>query len=387
MRGGAAIVGREKARPRSRSAPNDFLGRKEFAMARSKFTTDDLGAALEAGVIDAEAHRRLAHFLAERGSAGEGAPRFDVVNVLWYMGALIVMGAMSLFSTTAFGLWGPRALMITSLAYGVGFATAGGWLWRRRGLRTPAGLLVTCAVSMAPLFVFALQLLGGHDPTEAVPYHDFYVWVRAGWLPMELGTIAAALLALAFFPFPFLTMIIAFTLWFMSMDLTPWLVGRESFTFEQRANVSLAFGAVVIAVAWLVDLQRWRGGDFAFWLHLSGLLAFWGGLTAQHSGDEIGKALYCAINLGLLLLSLVLMRRAYAVFGAFGVTLYLGHLASEVFKDSILFPFALSGIGVAVIAAGLLFHRHGPRLGAVIGAALPEFVRGLRPAHARESAR
>ncbi|WP_036294790.1 hypothetical protein [Methylosinus sp. PW1] len=356
-------------------------------MARSKFTTDDLGAALEAGVIDAEAHRRLAHFLAERGSAGEGAPRFDVVNVLWYMGALIVMGAMSLFSTTAFGLWGPRALMITSLAYGVGFATAGGWLWRRRGLRTPAGLLVTCAVSMAPLFVFALQLLGGHDPTEAVPYHDFYVWVRAGWLPMELGTIAAALLALAFFPFPFLTMIIAFTLWFMSMDLTPWLVGRESFTFEQRANVSLAFGAVVIAVAWLVDLQRWRGGDFAFWLHLSGLLAFWGGLTAQHSGDEIGKALYCAINLGLLLLSLVLMRRAYAVFGAFGVTLYLGHLASEVFKDSILFPFALSGIGVAVIAAGLLFHRHGPRLGAVIGAALPEFVRGLRPAHARESAR
>lgn len=355
-------------------------------MARSKFTTEDLGAALEAGVIDAAAHERLAHFLAERGAAAETAPRFDVVNVLWHTGALIVIGAMSLFSTTAFGLWGPGALMLTAVAYGLVFAVAGAWLWRRRGLRTPAGLLVTCAVSMAPLFIFALQLHGGHDPGEPAPYHDFYVWVRSSWLPMELGTIAAALAALVFFPFPFLTTIIAFALWLMSMDLTPWLGGKEQFTFEQRANVSLAFGALVMAVAWLVDLRRWRGGDFAFWLHLSGLLAFWGGLTAQHSGDEIGKAMYCAINLGLLLLSLALMRRAYAVFGAFGVTLYLGYLASEVFKDSILFPFALSGIGVMVIAAGLLFHRYGPRLGAAIGAALPEYVRGLRPAHAREGA-
>jgi hypothetical protein len=36
---------------------------------------------------------------------------------------------------------------------------------------------------------------------------------------------------------------------------------------------------------------------------------------------------------------------AYAVFGAFGITLYLGHLADVVFKDSLFFPFALSLIG------------------------------------------
>jgi hypothetical protein len=48
---------------------------------------------------------------------------------------------------------------------------------------------------------------------------------------------------------------------------------------------------------------------------------------------------------------------AYAVFGAFGITLYLGHLADVVFKDSLLFPFALSMIGIAVIAVGLLYYR------------------------------
>jgi len=35
------------------------------------------------------------------------------------------------------------------------FLAAGSWLWRR-GLHTPGGLLVTCAVGMAPLAIYAL---------------------------------------------------------------------------------------------------------------------------------------------------------------------------------------------------------------------------------------
>jgi hypothetical protein len=38
---------------------------------------------------------------------------------------------------------------------------------------------------------------------------------------MEVGTVAAGLVALRYFRFPFLTAPIAFALWFMSMDLTP----------------------------------------------------------------------------------------------------------------------------------------------------------------------
>jgi hypothetical protein len=355
-----------------------------------RFTIDDIAAARDAGAIDAPAYDRLTQFLASRrASAGEAtaqAPRYDFVNLLWYAGALIVLGAMGMFSTTAFGLWGDKALLVTAVVYAVVFAFAGAYLWRRRGLRTPGGLLIACAVGMAPLGIFALQSMFGVNPAgEARPYGDFYVWIKSSWLPMELGTIAAASVALLAFPFPFLVMIIAFSLWFMSMDVTPWLMGVEEFTWDQRATVSMYFGLAVLAVAWLVDLKRWRNGDFAFWLHLFGLMAFWGGLTAQHSGDELGKALYCAINIGLIFLSLFLMRRAYAVFGAIGVTTYLGYLASSVFKDSILFPFALSGIGVLLIVFGLLFHRYGAAIAETIGELTPPALRGLRPAHARET--
>lgn len=355
-------------------------------MTSPRLDLNDLVAARMAGVIDGETFERLAAFLAaQRGTSSAPAPRYDMVNLLWYAGALIVLGAMGMFSTTAFGLWGEKALLATAFVYGVVFALAGAYLWRRPDLRTPGGLLITCAVGMAPLAIFALQAMYGHSPIDAPGgYKDFYVWIKSSWLPMEIGTITVALLALAFFPFPFLVMIISFALWFMSMDLTPWLLQIENFTWDQRANVSVMFGALMLAVAWLVDLKRWKSGDFAFWLHLFGLMAFWGGLTAQHSGEEFGKAVYCAVNVGLVFLSLFLMRRAYAVFGAVGVTLYLGHLADEVFKNSILFPFALSAIGVMLIAFGLLFHRYGKAIGEMLSELLPAHLQGFRPAHVRE---
>jgi len=356
-------------------------------MARQNLDSD-LRDALASGVIDAATFERLSLFLDERRKAvaaeATGIARFDFVNVLWYLGALIVLGAMGLFSTNAFGMWGAKALIATAVVYAAFFTAAGAWLWRKRGLRTPGGLLIVCAVGMAPLLIFAIQSLYGHEPGIEQNYHDFYVWIRSSWLPMEVGTIFAALLALAFFPFPFLVMIIAFALWFMSMDLTPWLLDAENFTWRQRANVSMLFGVAMLVAAWLIDLKRWKGGDFAYWLHLFGLMAFWGGLTAQHSEDEFGKAIYCFVNVALIFLGLFLMRRAYAVFGGVGVSLYLGHLAAEVFKDSILFPFALSGIGVLVIGAGLLFHRYGHKLEALFSRILPASLSEWRPVHARE---
>jgi hypothetical protein len=88
------------------------------------------------------------------------------------------------------------------------------------------------------------------------------------------------------------------------------------------------------------------------------------------------------LNVGLLVLAVILTRRTYAVFGAFGVCLHLGHLADVVFKDSLLFPFALSLIGIAVIAAGLFYHRKERAIAAWLFAHLPAALLRLRSASA-----
>ena len=108
-------------------------------------------------------------------------------------------------------------------------------------------------------------------------------------------------------------------------------------------------------------------------------------MSSTSGGSAFDKALYCAMNVGLLFLAVFLGRRVYAVFGVIGIAFYLGDLANKVFKDSLLFPFALSLIGVAVIAAGLYFHRHQAAIGAWLEARLPDAVKRLRPLHMRSS--
>jgi hypothetical protein len=348
---------------------------------------DDLRDAAKAGVISAADLERLVTFLAKRQPAmpADATPivKFDAAHLLWYAGALIVIGAMGIFSTVAFSQIGGRALTVCAVIYAAVFTLAGHHLWHRKNLQTPGGLLIAVAVSMAPLAVYGIQDELGWWSKFGKPgtVQDFYVWIKGSWIFMEIATVIAGVIALRFYRFPFIVAIIAVALWFMSMDLTPWVFGTARFDWEMQRKVSIWFGLGVIILAWISDYRE-RGGDFAFWLHLFGLMAFWGGITATESSSEAAKALYCLLNIGLLLLAVILMRRAYAVFGALGVCIYLGHLADVVFKDSLLFPFALSLIGIAVIAVGLIYHRKQETIAKWLTAHLPGAVLRLRPAHA-----
>ena len=339
-----------------------------------------LRRAIEEGVIDAAQGEALWRFLAAQ-TPSPPASRFDMAHLLWYAGALIVIGAMGLFSTLAFAQWGGTALTITAILYALLFTGIGHGLWRRE-LKTPGGLCIAIAVTMAPLFVFGIQeSLGLWSQGDPGNYRDFYRWIKASWLPMELATIAAGVAALFFYRFPFLMAPIAVSLWFMSMDLTPWFFGEDWHSWDQRRLVSLWFGLGMIGMAWWVDVKA--GSDFAFWLHLFGLLAFWGGLSLMNSDSELGKAIYALINVVLLVASVFLQRRAYAAFGAMGVAGYLGYLSGQVFQDWLLYPFALSLVGLLILGAGVLYYRHQDKIEEGLRSSLPEWLKRLRPAHAR----
>jgi hypothetical protein len=351
------------------------------------FTETDLRAAAAAGALDTAQLARLLDFLHRRSATLPAttrppSPQFDVAHLLWYAGALIVMTAMGLFSTLAFSQMGGEALAVTALVYAAGFAAAGHYLWHGKGLRTPGGLLIAIAVSMAPLAVYgvqdALDLWGQFGKPGTV--QGFYVWIKGSWIFMEVAAILAAVIALRFYPFPFIVVIAGVALWFMSMDLAPWIAGTDHADWETRRRVSLWFGLGTLVIAWAVDWLR--RGDFAFWLHLFGMLAFWGAVTSTSGGTMVDKALYCAMNVVLLFLSVFLGRKVYAVFGVIGIAIYLGDLANKVFQDSLLFPFALSAIGVAVIAAGLFYYRRQDRIAAWLEANMPEALKRLRPVQA-----
>jgi hypothetical protein len=339
-----------------------------------KFTHKDLDHAVRAGVITRETRDALAAFL---GDGRQGAPAFTMANVLYYLGGLIVIGAMTILVTDAWQRLGGLGHLLIGAGYGLAFLFIGNWLWKGRGQRVPGGILVTAAVCMTTLVVFGVQELSGWWVWDAPGmYEDFYRWIKGGWFFMEVGTVAVGGLALRRFRFPFITLPVAFSLWFLSMDLTAVLYGPD-FSWDQRKVVSLCFGLAMLVVGYLVD-RRTRQ-DFAFWLYLFGMIAFWGGLTSLDSDSEVGKFVYCCVNLLLIAVSVILQRRVFIVFGALGVSIYLGHLAADVFDDTLSFSFALSGLGLLVILAGLQYHRHREAIEEKALCLLPAAIRRTLP--------
>ena len=334
----------------------------------------DLEWAASQGVIEDGQADALWRALTERGA---DRPKFDLIHVTYYFGALLVIGAMGWFMGDAWEAFGGGGIFLISAGYAAAFVVIGSMLWRRGGLRVPGGLLITMAVCMTPLAVYGLQrwlgLWGFDDPGQ---YKDFHRWIRGGWFAMEVATIATGLFAMYFFRFPFLTAPIAFVLWFMSMDLTPILFGSADFAWEQRQLVSLWFGLAMIAGTYIIDHRTKE--DFAFWGYLFGLIAFWGGMSLMESDSELSKFTYFLVNLALIWMSVFLRRRAFMVFGTLGVMGYIGHLA-QIFEDSILFPFVLIVIGLAVIYLGIQLKRHGARVARAVEDTMPLWMRRLRP--------
>jgi hypothetical protein len=126
--------------------------------------------------------------------------------------------------------------------------------------------------------------------------------------------------------------------------------------------VSVVAGLLMILVGYGLERRRRgprgaRSEDFAFWFYLLGLLGFWCGFTFMDSGSEVGRLLYALLNVGLIAVGVWLRRTVFIVFGVLGVHVYLGHLAYEVFKDSVLFPFALALLGLSVILVTVLAQR------------------------------
>lgn len=297
--------------------------------------------------------------------------KFDLSRVLYYFGALIVIVAMGWFVGEAWESFGGGGILTIALIYIAIFLATGATLWRKEALKTPGGLFITMAVCLIPLAVYGFQRWTGwwisDEPGE---YKDFVSWIKGGWFLMEIATVIGGCLALKFYRFPLLTFPIFFSLWFMSMDITPLIFKNSENLGDARLWVSIAFGAALLIVAYLTDLKTTRG-DFAFWGYLFGVATFWTGLSLLESSSEFNRFIYLLINVGLMLLSVILQRTVFLIFGAIGVLFYVSSLFYKYFSDSALFPLVLSLVGLAVIYLGMLYHKNRHRIETSILNVLP----------------
>src|SRR6185503_16923850 len=122
----------------------------------------DLEGAVREGILDARQADRLVAFLSGGTAPSAAGPRFTFVHVLYYLGGMIAIGAMSLFMTLGWNSLGGWGGFVTAVFYAILALALTHWFLQRRQLEIPAGIMATLAVVMVPLAIFAAQMALGY---------------------------------------------------------------------------------------------------------------------------------------------------------------------------------------------------------------------------------
>ncbi|KTD69990.1 membrane protein [Legionella santicrucis] len=335
-------------------------------------TRNIINKAVEAKIITQKQSEELIEFIRKQPGQNKG---FGLTNVLYYLGGLIAIGAMSIFMTLGWELFGGWGILFLCICYAIlGLSLSD--IFYKKGFIVPAEICATFVVCLTPLAIYGLQKGMGWWPPDDTVFREYNYYIKWHWIFMELGTLAVGIIMAWIYRYPFMIMPIAITLWYMSMDLTAMLTGGES-VVDLSSKVSMYFGLIMLLIGFWVDFQSRQSEDYAFWLYIFGVLTFWGGLSAQHSDYELSKFIYLCINLLLIFIGIILSRKVFTVFGGIGVCFYLGHLAYDIFKDSYFFPIILTIIGLGIIYLGILWQKHEQRMTVAIRKILPKSLQEL----------
>ena len=340
-------------------------------------TERDLKGLLEAGIVDEATADSIRAY---EGAAHADRPRFDFINATYYFGALVVMLAFTWLLFDWYDRYGGIALMALASSYAVLFVLGGDWLWKQRGLRIPAGLLFTLAVCMVPIGVLGFQDYMGWFPVgnafeienEAArlaflrQLQTYQAWIAAATVLVGVGAIT-----LRRFAFMAVPPVLGFTAcWALMVEI---LNGGDAGDQVMSTHLMLA-GFFVMAVGFVVD--RRTKEDFAFWLYGLGLAHFWFGMigrlfSAPGEPGELAWGIFAFVNLLLFDISILLQRKVFMVGGAVGIMAYLGHLGFETFENVLLFPFALTFVGLAIMGAAVLYRKNEAKLEQLVMSLLP----------------
>ncbi len=272
-----------------------------------------------------------------------------------------------------------------------GFAVAGAWAvllanaarWlERRAFRAAGAIAAAGTVAMTGFAVHGLlAALGALADAHVDAPATLAGFLGSRMLPGIVAAIAAALVGLRAFGSPILAAVLVAAVWFGVMVGAPVVFGSAP-TWTQRATLSALLGVVALGAGLALDGRTRR--DVAFWLYLSGLVAFWGGLATSHSETRLALLLGAAVNASLVFVAILLRRRVFAIFGGVGLAGVLGRVADAELADPVV-PFVFAAIALGLVAGAAVYHRRAPAWERAVSSRLPDPVRRLLLAAQRRS--
>jgi hypothetical protein len=266
------------------------------------------------------------------------------IQVLVWLGVLLVIGAHAWWSTTGYEELGIGLVLALTLVWQTVFLAAAEWS-RRGGYTALVAGFAAIVAFYTPLTVYSLERLFGVD--FDFRYEDFYPWISEGWVWMEVAAIAVAVALLYRYRHPFLALPITIFVGFMAMDLGARVFGIALDDGNDVEWLVFAVGLGMAAVGTSLDYRGWR--RFALWPHIGSFwLVPWGLYEIADAGSP-PLFIVAAISF---LAGIWLARIAHLAFGALTAWCAITLLA-----EGPLFPFFLMAGGIAFVAAGIWLAR------------------------------
>lgn len=323
-----------------------------------QFNLSDLEQWAEQGLITPEQVARIqAHLqhLPVKAAPVTGRSRLNLINIAYYFGGFMILLAYTIFiglqwqtlsAGQQIGISGFTIIVLWGL----------GALLRQKASRIAGGLLIFAGTGIVPLLVYSIQKAAGFYDEQA--YRDFYRYVDPAWVMLEVISLLVAVVVLIRVRFTLISLLVAFWLWFLSMDVCRWIYGGSMWSWdwpEQTLSVVIGVGMLTLGVL----LQRRTRQDYAFWFYLFGHIIILSNLTAltlQYEGWL--SALYPTVYIAFVVASVALQRRVFLVFGALGSYSYACYLAFQVFEGVFGFPFALACVGLLIVLTAVGYQKY-----------------------------
>ena len=227
--------------------------------------------------------------------AATGSSEVNWGSLLAWTGGIIVMLGMLIFAASSWDTYGPKAGLLTSLVYLLVFSAAAE-VWHRRNMLEFSGLSACCALVMIPVTIYMLErVLGVWGSGQPATFSSYHEQIRAGWVSLEVATLVGSVFMLKRYKFNFIAAPIAFTLWYLSMDLAPLLFGKH-ISGEQRALVSLVIGLAIILASLYIDQAKNTIAQ-AIWGYIFGGLSYAGALIFLVVSPDAGMTIWLPILL------------------------------------------------------------------------------------------
>jgi len=321
-----------------------------------KYTDDQLNEAVKNEIFSSEQIDQFREFIKNSNSQVS-----KIHKVLYYGGGLLIILAMTWLMATSWSIFGATGLAVVSALYFILFLLAGYFVYFKKKMELAGGILFSVSILITPLFLFSLLQI-------------FEFWPERISLLLEISVILVALPILFKTRFPFIVFLIVGALWAFSMDIVLITFEIEYLTW---ANLSIIFGLCMIGIGYFSDFKFKK--DYAFWMYLFGLITLLFGLSVFYMAEIYKFVLPGIISLLLILFSLFINRTVFLVFGTIGLTEFLCLLSWRFFEGSLLFPFAVTIIGILLIIFGILVQKNRKNIEEKFIKKLPLFLLNLRP--------